>query len=116
MNKRYGKHNGDAIVKLRQLKDQKLETVKEIRFQLDLFYLHLDQGKKLCRKLQKMVRFKLHWLWERDLWLTAVLTLIPTQPYPAVQVQKQRGRSGMVVEADSNILRNSLYANTIQTE
>uniref|UniRef100_A0A7S3RH43 Uncharacterized protein n=1 Tax=Strombidinopsis acuminata TaxID=141414 RepID=A0A7S3RH43_9SPIT len=52
--RKYGEYWSRSLATLRKLRVEKENLLKEIKFQMELFNLHIQQGRDLCYKLSQM--------------------------------------------------------------
>lgn len=50
--KRYGQYWESSLDKLNKLKKEKEAWLKDIKLQMELFHMHLESGRELCKKLE----------------------------------------------------------------
>jgi hypothetical protein len=50
--KRYGMYWDSSLGKLNRLKREKEATLRDIKLQMELFHLHIESGRDLCKKLE----------------------------------------------------------------
>ena len=90
LTRKHGDFWSRSMAQLKKLRTQKENLLKEIKFQMELFNLHIQQGRDLCSKL------------------SAVASVIKTPP---AQLQSQ-----LAIEVVSPILANSQNPLSVQRE
>ncbi|KAL1514578.1 hypothetical protein AB1Y20_003672 [Prymnesium parvum] len=81
LTRKHGEFWNRSMAKLKKLRTQKETLLQEVKFQMELFNLHLNQGRDLCAKL------------------STCASLIKTPPIPSQQQ--------LAIEVVSPILANS---------
>ena len=54
LTRKYGEFWNRSLTQLKKVRTQKENLLKEIKFQMELFNLHIQQGRDLCTKLSAM--------------------------------------------------------------